>query len=61
MNQKRLSSESKTILLELSAAEGTSVALYELVEAVKNLLRVYSNFTTPIMNTLAALPNSKQR
>jgi hypothetical protein len=33
--------------------EGGSIVLYELVEAFKNLVSVYSNFSHPIVNTLA--------
>jgi hypothetical protein len=33
--------------------EGRSIALYELVQAFKALTVVYSNFTRPILNTLA--------
>jgi len=36
-----------------SPMEGRSIALYELVQAFKILTVVYSNFTSPILNTLA--------
>jgi hypothetical protein len=36
-----------------NAMEGRKIALYELIEAFKNLVAVYSNFTSPLLNTLA--------
>jgi hypothetical protein len=42
--------------------EGRSIALYELVQAFKTLVTVYSNFTSPILNSLAAsLPSPEEK